>query len=410
MSRSDRVRPVVVIGAGAAGLMAAISAARRGVPVLLLETRPKPGAKIRVSGGGRCNVLPSTVSPDDFHTQGSRHTVRNILASWPLDHVRAFFERDLGIPLKTEPTGKVFPVSDRSKDVVDALLAACAKSGVELARGFRVVGVRTPNDSSGSFEIAGAEGDVVVARRLVLATGGLSLPLTGSDGFGLRLVEKLGHRVTPTYPALVPLLSSSPWTELAGVAVPVRMTAERAGRVLEDRAGDLLFTHRGFSGPVVLDMSRHVTSPDGAGTALRVRWGDVSDWDALLRAGGKGTVGSLVRGPLPRRLADALLESARVEPAARRSEWTRDERTRLTDVLERSVLPIDGSEGYRTAEVTGGGVALEEVVAQSLESRIVPRLHLCGEILDVTGPLGGYNFHWAWVTGRLAGLATIGRD
>jgi hypothetical protein len=405
VNRSERVWPVVVIGAGAAGLTAAIFAARHGARVLLLETRPKPGAKIRVSGGGRCNVLPSEATPDDFHTLGSRNAVRNILASWPLSSVRAFFEDDLGIPLKTESTGKVFPVSNRSKDVVQALLDACDAAGVELATDFRVVGVRPPDERRDGFRIRGASGETIRATRLILATGGLSLPLTGSDGFGLRLGEKLGHQVAPTHPALVPLLASRAWTDLSGVSVPVRLTAHQGDRVLHAYEGDFLFTHRGFSGPVVLDVSRHVTAPGAEGTSIRVHWGDVPDWDAALRTGGKGTVGTVVRDPLPRRLADALLNAAGVDAAARRSELSRSDRARLVDVLGRFPLPVAGSEGYRTAEVTAGGVLLDEVVTKSLESRIVPGLHLCGEVLDVTGRLGGYNFLWAWVSGRRAGIA-----
>jgi len=398
-----------VVGAGAAGLLAAVFAARAGTRVLVLETRPKPGAKIRVSGGGRCNVLPSAVTLDDFHTSGSRNTLRNLLFSWPLPEVHAFFERDLGIPLKTEPTGKVFPVSDESKEVVDALLAECARSGAELLTAFRVTDVLpAPAGSRPAFLLRSDTGETLRARRLVLATGGLSLPKTGSDGGGLAIARRLGHSAVPTYPALVPLLAAeNSWSDLAGLSAPVRLTAERAGKTLEQREGDLLFTHRGFSGPVVLDLSHHVTHPGSDDVRLLVHWSgsDVPDWDAPLREGGRATVASTLRRHLPRRLVLRLAERAAVAPETALSTLPREARARLVETLARFPLPIAGSEGYRTAEVTGGGIPLEEVATATLESRIVPGLHFCGEILDVTGRLGGYNFLWAWTSGRRAGQA-----
>ena len=404
--------PVVVVGAGAAGMTAAIFAGRAGARVLLLETRPRPGAKIRVSGGGRCNVLPSAAGIDDFHTSGSRHTLRNILFSWPLPQVQAFFAHDLRIPLKTEPTGKIFPVSERPQDVVEALLGACADSGVVLAGGFRVEDIqRLPATAraTGRFEIRSADGRTVRAETLVLATGGLSLPKSGSDGGGLEIVRRLGIAMVPTYPALVPLLGADPrWRELAGVSVRARLRAVHDGKVLDERDRELLFTHRGFSGPVVLDMSRHVTAGDGV--RLFVRWGGAAapDWESALRQAGNRQVATLLRARFPDRLAERLLELAEVPRDRRESELTRAERGRLVDVLERWPLPVAGNEGYATAEATGGGVALATIHTRTLESRTVPGLFLCGEMLDVVGRIGGYNFLWAWASGRRAGQAAAG--
>lgn len=395
--------PVVVIGAGAAGLIAAITAARAGARVVVAETRPKPGAKIRVSGGGRCNVLPSALEPGDFHTSGSVHAMRRILRSWPLHEVHEFFENDLGVPLKVEATGKVFPVSDRSRDVVDALLRALDASGAELRAPLRVAAIER---GEGGFSVTAADGTPLSCRRLVLATGGRSLPRSGSDGAGVDMAVALGHSRVPHYPALVPLLSTDPrWSELSGVSVPARLSVERAGRVVERREGALLFTHRGFSGPVVLDVSHHVTR-DGNVT-LRVCWGGGEDgeWESALRERGRGVVGEVLRRRLPQRLALALVACAGVGPDQRLSELTRAARRRLVDVLERFELPVAGSEGYATAEVTGGGVPLVEVATTTLESRVAPGLYLCGEMLDATGRLGGYNFLWAWVTGRMVGRA-----
>ena len=405
---AEGIHSVAIVGAGAAGLLAAIFARRAGAEVLLLETRARPGAKIRVSGGGRCNVLPSQAELDDFASSGSRNAVRNVLRSWPLDRVRAFFEAELGIPLKVEATGKVFPASDQARDVVDGLLGECGRLGVRLVEEFRVTQL-TP--CAGGFVLEGADGRRVTARRVVLASGGLSLPRTGSDGAGLRFARALGHHLEVDHPALVPLLSDETrLTTLAGLSLPVELRACRGQKVMECRGGDFLFTHRGFSGPVVLDISRHVTSPVAGGVEVRVAWrgADAPDWDALLRQGGTRQVSTVLRDELPRRLADALIEIANVSAEKKLSTLSREERKRLVEGLSDYPLPIAGDEGYATAEVTAGGVPLGELYLKTLESRLVPGLHFAGEILDVVGHIGGYNFLWAWVTGRKAGEGAAG--
>jgi predicted Rossmann fold flavoprotein len=409
----QRVWPVVVVGAGAAGMTAAIFAARHGAGVLLLETRPKPGAKIRVSGGGRCNVLPSSVDIRDFHTSGSVFAARNVLFSWPLPEVCRFFTDDLRIPLKTEATGKVFPCSDDARDVVAALLDAAARAGVTLRSPVRVrdVELLPAAGDRPRFALRAANGESLIAERVVLATGGLSLPKTGSDGAGFEIAQRFGHRLVPRYPALVPLLGDdATWPELRGVAAPVTLDIERRGKRIAEVSGDLLVTHRGFSGPAVLDASWFVTGASEP-TTLRVHWGgpQVVDWDALLQGGGRDRLGTLVHRHLPRRLGDRLLAHAAVDAHLRLAELGRQLRMQVVEALQRYVLPVTGNEGYATAEVTGGGVSLAEVELGGLESALIPGLHFCGEMLDVTGRLGGYNFLWAWVTGRKVGQAVAAR-
>lgn len=411
--------PVVVVGCGAAGMLAALFAARAGTDVLLLETRAKPGAKIRVSGGGRCNVLPSAMTLDDYSTSGSRHTLRNILLSWPLSGVQSFFESDLRIPLKVEPTGKMFPVSEQPLDVVEALLDRLARAGAKLAAGVRLAAIDRFEDEHGTrFRLSTAEGRAVHARRVVLATGGMSLPKTGSDGAGLAMAARLGVATVPTAPALVPLITADArWKKLAGIALPARVRAMQGDHCIDEREREFLFTHRGFSGPVVLDMSRHLTvatpdappgSPAGAPPVqLRVRWGggDAGVWEAALRAAGKRLITTVLRDRLPERLAEELVAHAGIPAGRREHELTRPERVRLLQSLDAFELPAHGNEGYGTAEVTAGGVALGAIDARSLECRAVPGLHVCGEIVDVVGRIGGYNFLWAWVSGRRAGEA-----
>ncbi len=403
---APETHPIVIVGAGAAGLLAGIFAGRCGVPALLLETRAQPGAKIRVSGGGRCNVLPSTAELADFHTSGSPRTMRNMLFSWPLEEVRAFFERDLRIPLKVEDSGKVFPVSDRSKEVVDALLRACHDSGSRIRSPFRVRSVRPDERAGAGFLVDGDNGARLRAERLILATGGLSLPKTGSDGAGFRFASAMGHTIVPPYPALTPLLTpDAAWRELAGVSASVEITVERAGRAEGRHQGSLLVTHRGFSGPAILDASYRLTGSAKPPAELRVRWGDVANWDEELRAGGRVTVGNALGRHLARRLVTRLCDAADVSAQQRLSELPRDDRRRLVEALTHYRLPVSGNEGYRVAEVTAGGVAIAEIHPATMESRKASGLSLCGEIVDVTGRLGGFNFLWAWVSGRRAGEA-----
>lgn len=400
--------PVVIVGCGAAGMLAGIFAGRGGVRPLLLETRPKPGAKIRVSGGGRCNVLPSQSDLDDFHTEGSRNSLKNLLASWPLAQCRAFFERELGVALKAEDTGKLFPVSDDAGEVLDALLRELARAGGQVVGGVRaeeLVPLAEAADGA-RFEVVLSNGTRLRAHSVVLATGGLSLPKTGSDGWGFTAAHKLGHVVHRRYPALVPLLcGDARWNELAGVSVVARLAALRGDKLVGERTGDLLFTHKGFSGPVALDMSRFLTGPEREGVEIVAGWHGltVDAWDERLRKGGTRTVLLCLREWLPRRLVSVLIDLARVHPERKLAELSREERKRLSTLLGACPLPISGDEGYKTAEVTGGGVALEEVSTKTLESRRVPGLYFCGEVLDVTGRIGGFNFLWAWVSGRRVG-------
>jgi predicted Rossmann fold flavoprotein len=409
MTEPAHVWPVAIVGAGAAGLLAAIFVGRAGVPVLLLETRPRPGAKIRMSGGGRCNVLPSQVRLNDYHTSGSRNSLRNILTSWPLDEVRAFFTHELGIPLKRESTGKLFPVDDDPRRVLTALLQACAEAGATLWGEARVGEVvRDSGGGQPGFLLRLPEERSIRCRRLILATGGLSLPRTGSDGAGLSFARRLGHGPLPSYPALVPLLAGDPrWKTLAGVTLTATLSAVLGQKVLEEQTGGFLFTHRGFSGPVVLDLSHHLTRSGGEGVELLARWGgqEAPDWDTLLQEGRGRRLGALLARHLPRRLGGLLLELARLTPEHRVGELTRPARLALVELLVRCPLPVQGSEGYRTAEVTGGGIPLAEISPRTLESRLVPGLYFAGEMLDATGRIGGYNFLWAWVTGRRAGAA-----
>jgi len=400
--------PIVVIGAGAAGCMAAIFAARAGARVLLLERTRDGGRKILISGGGRCNVLPSRMDPGQYFTASSRNSLKKILLSWPLVEQHRFFEEDAGLPLVLEEeSGKLFPESNRARDVRDGLLEMARRAGAGLRFQTYVVGLDPPVDGNGSWRVRLEGGEAIEAARVVIATGGLSVPQTGSDGTGMRIVRQLGHTLNETYAALTPLTTDPPvHAHLAGVSLTAHLEAPLERGTLQAEGG-FLFTHRGYSGPSVLDVSHAaVRAARPADQPVFARWTalDAGGWERLLLERASGTVLALLRRHLPARLADTLLAEAGIDEARTLPQLRRDERARLVEALTRYRLPWTGDEGYKKAEVTGGGVPLGEVDPRTLESRVAPGLFLCGEILDCFGPIGGYNFCWAWATGRAAGL------
>jgi predicted Rossmann fold flavoprotein len=398
------VAPVVVVGAGAAGLLAAYFAAKSGAPTLLLESTQKLGAKILISGGGRCNVLPGEFEDQAFFTQGSRNVLRRIFKTWPHPEVRKWFEHELGVALKFEAdSGKLFPVANRATVVRDALQQACLDAGVELRMGFRVESIELK--APAGFLLRGDDPATppFAASAVILATGGKSVPKTGSDGHGYRLAQQFGHTILPTYPALVPLRhAEQDLLELAGITLPIAWSTWLGGKRLDSGLRSALFTHQGMSGPAILDAS-HWVERDGA--RLHIGWGglDVEAWRASLQQTRAAQVDAWLNEHLPKRLTAVLLARAEVADTQQLAQLSKPVRSRLLRVLGDFELPTTGSRGYAVAEVTGGGIPLHEVSPSSLESRAQPGLFLCGEILDCIGRIGGHNFLWAWVTAKLAG-------
>lgn len=402
------MRRVIVIGAGAAGSMAAIFAASEGAETVLIERTRDGGRKILISGGGRCNVLPLRVDESRFVTDSSPNLLKKMVRAWPLPEQRAFFEDTLGIPLEEEVESlKLFPASHKARDVRDGLLEHARKVGVRMRMESSVVDIAPVG---GAWEVTVDDGTVLKADAVIIATGGLSVPNTGSDGTGLNMLKALGHTMHPTYAALTPLTTTdTAFNDLSGISLTVSLTAKSALQQATWRGG-FLFTHHGYSGPSVLNVS-HVAVRARAGHApsakVQVQWTALGEkeWEEALKPHGARTVTGALRAEMPDRLATALLAKANVEPTRPLTELRRDERLRLIDILVRGDLPWQGDEGYKKAEVMGGGVALSEVDPRTMESRRHKGLFLCGEVLDAFGPIGGYNFLWAWATGRSAGIA-----
>ena len=407
---------VAIIGAGAAGLATAIFAAetaeqqQRPLKIAVLDSAKKIGAKILVSGGGRCNVTHDEVRPEDFN--GSRHIVRNILAAFDEQSTIRWFA-SLGVPLKREETGKLFPVSDSARSVLSALLRRCEELKVPILTQHRVSEVTA--EQQGVFALHHEQG-TCHARRVIFATGGKSLSRTGSDGSGWDIVKRLGHTVTTTVPALVPLVLRADMfhAQLAGISLPVELSTFVAGKVEDRHVGSLLWTHFGISGPVVMDASRHWTLARAHGQAVDLRcnffpgqdFSQLEQW--LLDTANARSRVSLVRvlgERLPDRLAEALVRWSGIESGTILSQLSREQRRTLVHTLTNFLLPVERDRGWNFAEVTAGGVPLEEINFRTMESRVVKGLYLVGEILDGDGRIGGFNFQWAWATGYVAGRA-----
>jgi predicted Rossmann fold flavoprotein len=388
--------------------MAAIFAATAGAKVFLLERTRDGGRKILISGGGRCNILPARVDERRFVTDSSPNTLRNILRSWPLVEQIRFFENELGLQLvEEEETGKLFPATNRARDVRDGLLAVASRRGAHFLPDTTVTGL---DPIANGWRITREGAEPMIVDAVIVATGGLSVPNTGSDGRGLAILAELGHTVHPTYAALTPAVAGqNPFGALSGISLPVTIAARDSKRSAESRGG-FLFTHRGYSGPSVLDVSHVIvrSRQEGDSSArLSVQWTDLDDeaWEAALKPEGTRTVGGVLRRALPDRLAETLTASVDVAMSTSLAHLKRDDRRRLVEVLVRCTLPWTGDEGYKKAEVTGGGVSLAEIDPRTMESRRHSGLYLSGEVLDAFGPIGGYNFLWAWATGRAAGIA-----
>lgn len=406
----------MIVGAGAAGLMTAARIGRRlagaRARVLLLDGAKKVGVKILVAGGGRCNVTHHAVDETQY-AGGSRNTIRKVLRQFDVGQTVAYFA-EIGVELKREDTGKLFPVTDRAQTVLDALLGDVRRGGVELVHPWRVGAIEA--EPGGGFTVYRHDADdSIAATRVVLATGGMALPKSGSDGAGFALARRLGHTVTDRLiPALVPLVTGdrSRWlTELSGISA--RATVEvrsGTGKRLALFENDLLCTHFGLSGPAVMDASRWLTHArdHDAGATLHIGWlvGESFDSvDSSLLGLGRTRVLTWLRERLPERLARAVCTAHGVDPTLPGAQLGKEARRALAHALVAMPVEIMRDRGFAHAEATAGGVPLHEIVPGTMQSRMHDKLWLVGEILDVDGRIGGFNFQWAWSTGAVAGLA-----
>lgn len=378
--------------------------------ITLLDGAKKIGAKILVAGGGRCNVTHHKVLPNDY-AGSSRNAIKKLLKAFSERDTIAFFA-DLGVELKQEDTGKMFPVTDSAQTVLSALLDECDRLGVAIVHPWRVGRIQREHDR---FVVSSTEDryEPKIFDRLVLATGGMALPRTGSDGAGYRFAQSLGHSVTPrVFPALVPLVVDrlDSWLmELSGISTRAKLEVHSGtGKRLASFTNEVLCTHFGLSGPGVLDISRWYLDArlDDADASLVINWlGETSfeQLDQKLQSLGKKTVLGFLRESIPERLARAICEQAQVDPGIPGHALSRDHRRTLCRMLTQCPVMIERDRGFTFAEVTAGGIPLSEVSTSSMGSRVCDSLWVVGEILDVDGRIGGFNFQWAWASGTVAG-------
>jgi predicted Rossmann fold flavoprotein len=404
----------LIIGAGAAGMMAAAVAGQRGASVLLIDHASKIGEKIRISGGGRCNFTNIALDGGDaskyFISQNPRF-VRPALAHYTAkDFVQLL--KNHRVKFHEKHKGQLF-CDDSANDVIEVLRAECAKGNVEWRTNCAVKNIRLLNEDSGArFEVDTSTAGVWRCQNLIIATGGLSIPAIGATGFGCDVARQFGHTVTELSAGLVPLTFGSwaqdGWNTLAGVALPVRVSVGEGKKVVAFDE-DLLISHKGLTGPAILQISNYWQQ----GESIRV---DLCPEVDLEKSLCQGKVGSRVQldtaltqlAPnLPKRLIQHSFEQAVFSPYAKH-KWA-DVSDKVLRELAASVnawtLQPSGTEGYKKAEVTRGGVAVKEINNQTMESRLQKGLYFIGEVMDVTGWLGGYNFQWAWASGVAAGMA-----
>ena len=384
---------VLILGGGAAGLMAAMEAGRRGRRVAVLERAERPGKKILISGGGRCNFTNLHTRPDNF-LSANPHFAKSALARYtPADFIR-LVERH-GIAYHEKTLGQLF-CDGSAQQVVDLLMSECADAGARVFVSTAITEVRR-DDSSGAFT-AVAGSDVFSAPSLIIATGGLSIPKMGATGFGYDIARQFGIPIEPCRPALVPLTlggeEHGEFRDPAGISAPV--IASCGDRSFNEK---MLFAHRGLSGPAILQISSYWYPQE----AVRIDWAPAQTVLAPLRAANArrdlAALKGALRALLPVRLADRLVELAAPQ------RWTNDALDALERRLHSWTISPSGTEGYEKAEVTAGGVSTSALSAQSMECRSVPGLYFVGEAVDVTGHLGGFNFQWAWASGAAAGRA-----
>ena len=403
---------VFVIGGGPAGMMAAANAARSGHHVTLFERNEKLGKKLYITGKGRCNVT-NVAERDEFF----EHVLRNprfLYSAFSHFDNKALMDRieHAGVPLKTERGGRVFPVSDKSYDILRACEKIVREFGVTVRLNTRVDEILTKDGAVSGIRI---ENETLLCDAVVIATGGISYPQTGSTGDGYAFARATGHTVEEPVASLVPLVTEELWPrELAGLTLKnITLIAEKKRKEMFSELGELLFTHFGISGPLVLSLSG-VIAGQPAGTRLRIDLKPALSREQLdarllrdLQEGARQQVKTALHALLPQRLLEIVLELAEIDGALPVGQLNKAMRLKLVEMLKGLPLTVSGARGLNEAVVTRGGVSVKDVNASTMESKRVRGLYFAGEVLDIDATTGGYNLQIAWSTGALAGDSIV---
>lgn len=410
---------IIVVGAGPAGMMAAIKAAENGAQVTLLEKMQRPGKKMLITGKGRCNITNVAEIPELIKNMpGNGKFLHSCLKAYDNEDVQLFFQ-GLEVPTKVERGGRVFPVSDKASDVVEAMVLKLHELGVELITDVKVTGLLLEDGKAAG--VATADGNNYYGEAVIVATGGASYPGTGSTGDGFKLAAQAGHQVIKPLPALVPLETEDEWAwELQGLALKnVKATLLADGEKVNDMFGEMLFTHFGVSGPIILSLSRQAAQLLNQGRFLELELdlkpalsAEKLD-DRILRDFEKYQKKEIKNGMkdlLPGRLIEPVLDAAYLKPDRMINTITREERHRLVQTLKGLSMVISNTRPIAEAIVTAGGVDVKEINPKTMESRLVKNLYFVGEVTDVDGYTGGFNLQAAFSMGAAAGNWSVWND
>ena len=397
------VYDVIIIGGGAAGLIAAADLAGAGRRVALLEKQARVGRKLLSTGNGRCNLTHRGAKASDYH--GARQAAQAALKAWPPARVEARFEA-LGIPCTADDEGRVYPMSRQAASVLDALRLSCDEQGVDTLTDFRVTALARSGDG---FEAAAADGRRARGRCALVCTGGLAAPKLGASGEGYRLLEGFGHRVTPRFPAIAALKGPPEAVRgLKGLRVEAGIALVSGGETLRAERGELLFADAGISGIAAMQLARaaNETLRAGGSCAARIDLMPGMDAGAAMRARVAAlplrSMEDFLNGIVPKRVGQALVREAGIDRSKRAGELAQAECQRLARLLGGWTIPVTGTQDFEQAQVTAGGASMKDFDARTMQSLRQTGLFAAGEVLDVDGDCGGFNLQWAWSSALMA--------
>jgi predicted Rossmann fold flavoprotein len=401
---------ILVIGGGASGMIAAIIAARNGSKVTILERNEKLGAKIFLTGNGRCNITNRSVTWKSYHGKAPKFAA-SVLAQFSNEDAIKFFE-ELGLVLVEEDEGRLFPRSQQAQSVVDVLEQELERLGVKVLLNRKTKKIKV---DSCQLTVSTYHKKQYTADAVIIATGGKTYPKTGSTGAGYRFAESLGHNIIKPFPASAPFrIKSVVCNKLQGIKVNARLKVFKNKKQISDKTGELLFTHLGLSAPVVLESSRAVSKilnkNPKANITCSINFFPEYSQDELYKllkeritTNSERNIGNQFIGMLPKKVAPTILKYSKIDPEQVSRQVSNKTLNKIVKLLTNYPLPVIGVLGWDMAQFTAGGVDVKEINSQTMESKLTPGLFFCGEVVDIDGDSGGYNLQWAWSSGYVAG-------
>lgn len=406
---NSKIYDIAIIGGGASGMMAAICAARQKKSVIIIEKNAELGRKILATGNGRCNLINRLAKADRYHG-GNPNFIQSILDQFNQFETIKFFE-NLGLVLKEENLGRIFPKSDQASSVVNALIYELKENQVEISLNDQA---RRIEKFENAFKITLQSAKTVIASKLIVSAGGQSAPHLGTSGDAYFWLKNMGHTVTNVYPALSPLETKETWVKLVqGLKIEAKVSTSVNNEIIYEKEGDCLFTHFGLSGPAAMAQAGFIGPNLNKEVKIHLDLfpdKTLNDLDNLIQkiieASGAKQIKNTLSGIIATNLAPVILDILNIDPDKKSAEVSKVDRKNISQILKNIELTVTGVRPFKEAQVTHGGINLNEINPHTLESKIVPNLYLTGEVLDVDGDSGGFNLQWAWSTGYLAGISS----